>query len=473
MCTSCKGFYAKAFKTRHKALCGKESCQFPITIAVDCTSDESWNLSDDQFKQRILNIIRDDMIGRLAKSDPVILMVGHRLYGKIKRRLNKKLEVERSVRSDMRRLAHDYQRFKKRKLDLSLTCTNDKNNAGDMFLRENFEVLKCAVESYTCSDCDVQKSGLKAALYYLIKDASEKLIGHCPGKDNDADAEKVKKNLALLKLRKDEIFSDATYDLNMRRNMKSKKPAQLLDEGDIKLIRDYVIKRITELAQDIFSIIDSHAFVELRDCACTRLVLYNGRRGGEPSNLTITQWHEAENNEWLDKQRIKDIAKESNLDNGTKITFQSGKGVNHLVPVFIPIDTVAAMKLLANEQVRKDAGVLEDNPYIFPSTQSSENHCSGWHSLDNVCSRLPLSNRERINGTANRHRLSTLIAGLGLSEADMSLAYEHFGHSEKINKTIYQAPPAHQQLLSTGKHLSALDDGELYPLSIFYDLRNF
>ncbi|XP_057294029.1 uncharacterized protein LOC130657627 isoform X3 [Hydractinia symbiolongicarpus] len=460
MCTTCKGFYAKTFKARHKADCSKNSCQFPVTIALDCTSDESWKLSDDQFKQRILNIIRDDAVGTLAKSDPVILMVGHRLYGKIKRRLNKKMEVERSVRSDMRRLAHVYSRFKDRVLEVPRDCCNDKNNAGDMFLRENFEVLKYSIESYTHSDLEVQKSGLKAALYYVLKDAAEKLIGYYLGKNNDVDAEKIKNFLVLLKLRKDEIFADATYDLNMRRNVKTKKPAQLPNEGDVQLIRDYVIERIRHLSSDPFIIMDRHTFVELRDCACTRLVLYNGRRGGEPSRLTVTQWIEAEKDEWLDKQRIQDIAKETNLSSGTKITFQSGKGVNHLVPVFIPKDTVAAMKLLANEQVRKDAGVLEENSYIFPSTQGSDNHCSGWHSLDNVCAKLPIANRERISGTSNRHRLSTLIAGLGLSESDMSLAYDHFGHSERINKTIYQAPAAHRQLLSTGKHLSVLDNDE-------------
>ena len=72
---------------------------------------------DDQFKNKILNVLRDDEIGCLAKLDPIILMVGYHLYGKIKHRLDKKLEVERSARSDMRRLANVYLRFKNRKCE--------------------------------------------------------------------------------------------------------------------------------------------------------------------------------------------------------------------------------------------------------------------------------------------------------------------------------------------------------------------
>ena len=57
------------------------------------------------------------------------------------------------------------------------------------------------------------------------------------------------------------------------------------------------------------------------------------------------------------------------LADGTKITFQPGKCVNHLVPVFIPRDTVPAMKLLADKQARLGPGVLNSNNYILLNHQ--------------------------------------------------------------------------------------------------------
>ena len=93
----------------------------------------------------------------------------------------------------------------------------------------------------------------------------------------------------LLKLRKDELFGDATYDLNQRRNVKSKKPEQLPLEGDIKIISRHAIDVMRKYEADAFHMWDIHSFVELRDCACTRLTLFNGRRGGELARLLLRE----------------------------------------------------------------------------------------------------------------------------------------------------------------------------------------
>ena len=134
-------------------------------------------------------------------------------------------------------------------------------------------------------------------------------------------------------------------------------------------------------------------------------------------------------------------------------------GVNHLVPVFIPKDTVEAMKLLANDSVRKEAGVNPTNSYVFASGQNSEKHFPGWHSLANVCAKLPIKDKSRLTGTSNRHRLSTVLAGFNLTNLERELVFKHFGHSKEINENIYQAPAAHLQLETTGAYLSRVDQG--------------
>ena len=52
--------------------------------------------------------------------------------------------------------------------------------------------------------------------------------------------------------------------------------------------------------------------------------------------LTINQWKEAINGEWVDKadQDTEDML----------VTYQTGKGADHLVPVMFPPDTLAAMR---------------------------------------------------------------------------------------------------------------------------------
>ena len=261
-----------------------------------------------------MNTLRNDEIGKLVQENQMILTVGEWLFSRVKGRRDKEQDVYDSVRSAMRRLGHLYNYFRKRKEEISFFSSCDQNNSADMVLRENFDIFKWAVEIYSGSDKEEPKSGLKAGLYYLIKDVAEKCMGIYLDKNDDDSAEKVRKLMALLKLRKDEIFVDATCNLNKRRNVKNRKLSQLPDEDNIATIKEYVIKRMGKVTNDPFLLIDMHLCVELRDCTNTRLIIFNRRREGEPSRLTITEWKEAENDVWLEKKCLKEIPEEATND---------------------------------------------------------------------------------------------------------------------------------------------------------------
>ena len=74
------------------------------------------------------------------------------------------------------------------------------------------------------------------------------------------------------------------------------------------------------------------------------------------------------------------------------------------------------MNFLTSEEVRRDAGVLETNKYIFASTQKSNSHASGWHCINTILERLSL--KGAINATKNRHRVATLLGKLHLEEKE-------------------------------------------------------
>ena len=117
------------------------------------------------------------------------------------------------------------------------------------------------------------------------------------------------------------------------------------------------------------------------------------------------------------------------------VTYQTGKGSDHLTPVIFPPKLLSAMKFLTKEEVRKDAHVHPNSQYIFASTQNSVSHASGWHCINNILKKLSLSGA--LNATKNRHRVASLHAKLKLSKQEKGLIYKHFGHSEKINQNVY------------------------------------
>ena len=180
--------------------------------------------------------------------------------------------------------------------------------------------------------------------------------------------------------------------------------------------------------------------------------------GGEPARLLLDDYEQAINDSWIDKQRVYNLDEiDQRLIDVLKITYMTGKGNNHLVPVLIPPDTLPALRRLANPEVRKDLGILTDNIFLFASTRQSEGHTSGWHAVHNVMDTLTLKKPNNLKATSNRHRVSTLFSALDLPKRDREIFFKHMGHSADVNEETYQVPPAVQEITRVGKHLLSID----------------
>ncbi len=106
-------------------------------------------------------------------------------------------------------------------------------------------------------------------------------------------------------------------------------------------------------------------------------MLYNARRGGEPSRLFIEEWIDADKSKWLHKKHMEKLDPlDTALASELKIAYQTGKG-KHLVPVVFPKDTHIIVSKLADNSVRKQVGIAEGNQYLFPSNSVSPDHASG------------------------------------------------------------------------------------------------
>lgn len=128
------------------------------------------------------------------------------------------------------------------------------------------------------------------------------------------------------------------------------------------------------------------------------------------------------------------------------------------MPNLIPENTWNSIKKLADPEVREMAGIHPENIYLFPNAQNSLFHVSGWRCVQSVCKQAKLS--KRINATQMRHRVSTIYAGMDVPEADRQAFYRHMGHSEEINRNVYQCPLATQEITTVGKFLDELDTGK-------------
>ena len=96
------------------------------------------------------------------------------------------------------------------------------------------------------------------------------------------------------------------------------------------------------------------------------------------------------------------------------ITYQTGKGADHCVPMLFPSLAHNVMEYLCNH-------IKGDNKYIFASTKKSDSHANDWHSITDILRKLDM--KGTINATQNRHRVATLLAELNISEKEQELIY--------------------------------------------------
>ena len=67
-----------------------------------------WPEVDKEFEQEILAKFQNDDVGNLCRTDPVIRLVGKRLWQKNEKKTDKRNEVRKSVMLDMQRLLYTH-----------------------------------------------------------------------------------------------------------------------------------------------------------------------------------------------------------------------------------------------------------------------------------------------------------------------------------------------------------------------------
>ena len=464
MCNHCCGFFARKHFWRHKITCRSDTATEPVAIPLSVMKSTSNNrFLPEEFRNEILTKFSNDLTGKLCQTDTSILTVGRRLYDKMKRKQDKLAEVGKSVRMDMRRLASLFMTFKEISGErCSDSCVH--SDSSSMLVRSHFSSLEEAIDR-RCIDADEiesasskLKAGLKISYYYLLKKMAKIMKATFLERDEDSKAAEIDKFTDVLALNHNVVFGDAMYKINKNRQTKLRRPENLPREDDCQQLRDYTLQRIEQLTNDQFQFWSTSEYCELRDLVLSRLTLFNARRGGEPARLTMTEWQEAVEGRWLNSTSVNNSSDiERQLFREFKLTYQTGKGNNHLVPVLFPSDIVTATERLCDSAVRTSCGIHKNNAYVFPNSKHSLDHVSGWHSVNRVATDAKIHSPELLNPTKMRHLVSTLYAARDVPEKDRQLFYMHMGHSEKVNSAIYQAPLAHQEVTKVGYHLQQID----------------
>ena len=203
VCDNCSGVFSRHWFSSHKQNCHADGGSRPSPIAASVFFSQC-ELSDD-FKKDILSRFISDEVGQLCQQDHTIIMFGSKLFRKLKSTQDKKVEVRKSVMTDMRRLGHVFTHFR----DVFQKQNLGTATVPDMFKQEHLDILHDACDHYTSrKDTDGKdKAGLQVAIYYLLTKAAKTLrVFHLIRRDT-VKANETAEFLDVLRESKDTFIS--------------------------------------------------------------------------------------------------------------------------------------------------------------------------------------------------------------------------------------------------------------------------
>jgi integrase len=443
MCGQCYGFYSETYMWRHKLVCAKNSELDAESLPIPTVHTSMLKSSRDityttVFEKEVLRGLLHDDIGNLCRVDPTLLVFGQHEWRK-----NAK-EDKKPVRNSMRLLAQ-----------LVLECRKIKYpsfTGADLFDRTKFETLTTALENATTGAEGEERHSRTLAIANTLKAASKTVMAMYMINDDLESAKEVERFRVVLDLEWAYLINRATHHVQMRSQELLRQPKRLPLEDDVKKIADYIQDNLHGLAEE--ENMSLYNFNRLRAMLVTRITLFNGRRGGECARMRLSDWEKSENKTWVDVERVTKMAPhEEALINTFQLAYISGKG-KRIVPVLLPNDCLPAIRKLVS--LRQQLEIHPSNLFLFPAGRHSKEHVPGNHAVTEICNAAKTS--RPVTATEVRHSISTFYACQDLPEQERHRFYEHMGHSENINKDVYQAPLVFQEVTMVGKHLLNYDN---------------
>ena len=126
------------------------------------------------------------------------------------------------------------------------TSQGDPATSVDMLERRNFPALEHAIEQYTRSGGEL-KAGLKGLLYYLLKKMAAAVRATFIINHEDAKASEVEQFVVVLEMHHTSLFGDATYQVNVNRQTKLRRPQSLPSDSTVAKVMEFTVDTIKDI----------------------------------------------------------------------------------------------------------------------------------------------------------------------------------------------------------------------------------
>lgn len=241
---------------------------------------------------------------------------------------------------------------------------------------------------------------------------------------------------------------------------KQNKPDLLPCTDDMIKLVQYLKTHMSELGEQLNDQVQSRSWHELCELALTRVIVFNKRRAGEVSKMTLeayqnrAKWHAASATEF---RAVLSSLETKLVDRMELIKITGKKGSS--APVLLTNDMVTAIDTVT--KLRQQIGIDIENPYLFPNDLSRTGEplrghdCIRKHALA-----AETKHPERITSTKLRKYMATVSQIFELNEVEIEWLARHLTHDIRVHREFYRLHDSSVELAKVSKLLLAVESGK-------------
>jgi len=351
-CLTCLGFFYKADLYRHECGSTTESESSSIRSSRQVLLSLIIEQSDDM--SRILANMKNEEMSQQIRGDGLLLQYGENLAHKYSMLDN----LDNFIRQQLREMAVLHKQLKETHPDAEFSM---------FFKPEHFDNVISSVHCLTGKGKNITTPSRALKIGQGLKKCCQILLGQSLRERDPALKQNVQEFLTLLNNEWSEKVS--SHALRTIHTKKFNKPTDIpLTEDLVQLVKKIQEEMLTLTKQDE---LDPTNFRRLSELTLARIILFNKRRTGEASRMTVEAFGQAKlakAQHSTNKELLQSLSPlEKQLANSLLLVEILGKR-GRKVPMLLPRDSQTAIEVLLNH--RKKGSILKSNTFLFAMPNS-------------------------------------------------------------------------------------------------------
>ena len=351
-CPFCFGFMHRRELHKHCKHCSFNTSKSRASNPVEEAKlllIKKFNPRTDELSKCVLNKLRNDNVKEKILHDNLILTFANSQMQRLRAAKGEKFTYLGQRLRMLGRLLTECEKTKGSPISLN-----------EIIKPWNFDLLVQSVKNMTEGDKKPKSIGLKIGHAIRKCCIVAKCIAiKCGNVERKAEAQSF---IELL----DGEWTDLISSSLLRELYDSKlsKDSALPLTKDLQKLTTYINEKIRKALQDMSSLPNEEHYKNLAKAVVCKIVVFNKRRGGEVSRLTLTDF--TNRGKWSSQKNHEILNSFSNLEkklaNKLDLIKVSGKRGRH-VPILLTLDVTEAMNVLVSQ--RCSANIKESNVFFF------------------------------------------------------------------------------------------------------------